>query len=156
MKSHTPYCPLPGAYAVAQLNVKATLNGLGDPTALEAAQKLGTAKCLVYLCTVSVARQRLSEATTIDGSTVSANTLSARSLVQLHDLPRRPRSATGRPRTLLNLRDVHPHLTLSQTSYQSAAHPPVWTFPVLELLPVVRFGDGASSAGGDTRLHRIQ
>ncbi|RPD57855.1 hypothetical protein L226DRAFT_449724, partial [Lentinus tigrinus ALCF2SS1-7] len=51
MTTNTPYCPLPGAYAVAQIDVVKTLKGLNDPKALEAAEGLGTAKCLIYLCT---------------------------------------------------------------------------------------------------------
>ena len=60
MKNHTRFCPLPGAYGVAQLNVEATLKEVNDPKVLKAAQKLGTAKCLVYFCLVSTAIQRWS------------------------------------------------------------------------------------------------
>ncbi|RDX48660.1 hypothetical protein OH76DRAFT_1404589 [Lentinus brumalis] len=51
MSFRTPFCPLPGAYGVAQINVEASLDGVADPKTLEAAQGLGRAKCLIYFCT---------------------------------------------------------------------------------------------------------
>ncbi|TFK90257.1 hypothetical protein K466DRAFT_517451, partial [Polyporus arcularius HHB13444] len=51
MRTHTRYCPLPSAYGVAQLNVDATLKGIDDPNAHEAARGLGTTKCIIYFCT---------------------------------------------------------------------------------------------------------
>ncbi|KAI0740864.1 hypothetical protein C8Q76DRAFT_822421 [Earliella scabrosa] len=45
----SPYTPLPGTYAVARLDVQTTLQGLSDPTALEAAAGLKSAKCLICM-----------------------------------------------------------------------------------------------------------
>ena len=155
-KTHIRFCPLPGAYGVAQLNVEATLKGLDDPTALKAAQDLGTAKCLVYLCTVRAMKSGRLQAVKLIDIKVSSAPLPAKPLVQIQDLPRRTRPATGRPQTLLNLRDVHPHLPLCQPSHQSSPRSARRSLPVLQLLPVVWPRHGAPGAGGDTRLHRVQ
>ena len=54
MTARTPYCPIPGDYGIAQLDIARSLEGLNDPKAHKAVEGLGTAKCLVYFCTVSV------------------------------------------------------------------------------------------------------
>ncbi|KAI0350636.1 hypothetical protein OH77DRAFT_1439750 [Trametes cingulata] len=46
------YCPLPGTYVVAQIDVQATLAGLDDAKALAAATRLEPKKYLVYLHTI--------------------------------------------------------------------------------------------------------
>ncbi|KAI0365059.1 hypothetical protein BV20DRAFT_955037 [Pilatotrama ljubarskyi] len=45
------FAPLPGTYAVAQIDVQATLAGLEDEKALSAASRLETKKYLIYLHT---------------------------------------------------------------------------------------------------------
>ncbi|KAI0350638.1 hypothetical protein OH77DRAFT_1524768 [Trametes cingulata] len=45
------FCPLPGTYVVAQIDVQATLAGVEDPTAFAAASGMQPRKYLVYLHT---------------------------------------------------------------------------------------------------------
>ena len=48
MESTTLYCPIIRTYAVAELDIEATVEGL-DAEAQEAARALKPARCLVYL-----------------------------------------------------------------------------------------------------------
>ena len=53
---HKFFFPIPGTYAVIQLDIRSTLECLdSDTQALEAARTIQPAKCLVYLHNVSLA-----------------------------------------------------------------------------------------------------
>ncbi|KAI0752802.1 hypothetical protein C8Q80DRAFT_1148291 [Daedaleopsis nitida] len=44
------YAPLPGSYAVVQIDVEASLQAVNHPKAHEAAKNIKPARCIVYLC----------------------------------------------------------------------------------------------------------
>lgn len=89
------FVPLPGSYAVVEIDVEKTLEPLNDPLASAAGALIKTTKCGVYLDMVRAFRP--SPQPRSDPPAGPPAAAPARRALQVHDVPRRPWAA---PRTL--------------------------------------------------------